>query len=88
MSSVTAEPSTTRRDEHGVQIVAAPVEANAIKGGMHLTNLGVVVGVTRNGVFVTATVRGTIWNLGTGMGDIAQVDITWHETNEVAVDAV
>jgi hypothetical protein len=61
------------------------VEANALQVGDIIVNVGCVQQVRRDGVFVTAAVRGTEWSLATGTGDVVSEDITWHETNEILI---
>ncbi len=82
MTTTTIEWSTVRDGVPGVR--ATPVTELA-KGDV-VTNLGVVESVNRVGVFIVAAVRGTVWSLATGLGDVQSLDVVWHETAEITLD--
>ena len=63
-------------------------EANQLSKGDIVANVGLVDTVCRSGVFVIAAVRGTVWSLATGTGDVVTRDVVWHETETVVLDSV
>jgi hypothetical protein len=83
MSATVLEP----RIEEGRPKVSA-VLASDLCRHMIVTNVGVVDEVVRSGVFVTALIRGTVWSLETGTGDVFVREVTWHESQLVSVDDI
>lgn len=61
----------------------SPIPVTLLDKGDEIANIGLVDGVEKIGVFIVATVRGTVWTLGTGGGQIASRDVAWHQS-EVA----
>lgn len=75
------EPSTTGERPRAFIKLASDLCIGEI-----VTNIGVVDAVNRVGVFVVASIRGTVWSLASGKGDIANLDVVWHETQQITVD--
>jgi len=82
------EPSTIQKDDNGIRVLARSVMARDLRKGMIVTNIGIIDAINQVGVFVIAAVRGTVWSLADGMGDIRVLDVVWHESNQVSVDNV
>lgn len=82
MTTTVIEPSAWTSE--GPLVRSKP--ASTLSIGDIVTNLGVVDAVTMIGVFVVATIRGTVWSLATGKGGIASLDVIWHESQTVTVD--
>lgn len=83
------EPSTRIvGDDEAAAPQTTIVQADQLKPGMIVTNLGVIDAISRVGVMVVAAIRGTVWSLATGTGDIATLDVVWHESQSVTVDVL
>lgn len=80
--AVTCEPSSSRDGKPYVYMTLA----SQIEKGDMVTNMGLVDGVTTDGVFVICAIRGTTWNAVTGTGAVATETVAWHVTNEVTLD--
>lgn len=64
---------------------SSPIPAAQLQPGDIVANIGVVDAIRRDGVFVVASIRGTVWSLATGTGDIHNLDYVWHESDTLTV---
>ena len=62
------------------------VRVKDLTKGDIITNVGIVDAINFVGVFVVAKVRGTVWSLADGIGDIGYQDVVWHASQWTTID--
>lgn len=78
-------PAATAHDVY-METTYRTVTTQEVSKGDIIANVGVVAEQpTQAGVFVIIPIRGTIWSLGVGLGDIATWDLVLHQAEDVVL---
>ena len=78
MSATVTDPTSLMADLDGSihTVIAEAVPVIRLEVGDIVTNMGRVEAINYDGAFLTASIRGTVWSLASGRGDLHNLDVT------------